>query len=142
MTAQIRDLCLTFGGNRPTMLLQGHRPKQGPLWQHRPGPLGPTVGYSHELFPHYPCISSSTSLHCPHVLPLPFLSHPFTTYSLILASSRASGFLGSPQECYAPSLLCATKQGIILNVVCPPESAWYQGGSQLRLPLPAGDSRC
>lgn len=29
---------LAFGGNRPTVLLLDHRPRQGPLWQHGPGP--------------------------------------------------------------------------------------------------------
>lgn len=52
---------------------------------------GGIISYSHQVGPDYPCVSSSSSLHCAHTaLPL-FLSHLSTTYVLILTVPELLG---------------------------------------------------
>jgi hypothetical protein len=90
MTAQIRGLCLAFGGNRPAILLQGHRPRQGLLWQHGPaayhsprwhGCLFPW-GFS-SLLLHLQLYLSSLSTHSSAPFSRPLLHHPLAHLSVI-----------------------------------------------------------
>lgn len=53
------------------------------------------ASYSHQVVPHYPQVSISTTLHCAHILLLFFLFHFSTTYLFILVMPGASGYLGS-----------------------------------------------
>jgi hypothetical protein len=57
------------------------------------------TSYSHQALPHHPQVSSSTSLHCAHIVLLLFLSHFSIMHLLILVVSSVSGCLGSSQEC-------------------------------------------
>lgn len=97
--AQIRGVCLAFGGNIP-LLLQGYITTHGPSWKHRPGPHdGPDgiTSYSHQAVPHYPRDSSSASLHCAHIL-LSLLSDFSNIHLLLLLAPRISEYLGSSPE--------------------------------------------
>lgn len=55
--------------------------------------IGGRAGYSHEAVPHYPLVSSSSSLHRAHTILLLFLSHFSTTYKITLVTP-ASLLLG------------------------------------------------
>lgn len=79
LASQIRDACLAFSGDR-SLMLQGHRPRHGPLGSTDQDPTmtqGGTTCYSHQAVSHYLWVSSSASLHCAHIIlflfPPPFL---------------------------------------------------------------------
>lgn len=64
------------------MLLQGQRPRHGPLWQYWPGPHH---GHRwHHWLLTSDCSSLLSSLHCENTLPFLFLFHFSSTYLLIL----------------------------------------------------------
>lgn len=96
------DGCLAFGHNR-LLLLKDHRPRHGPWWQHGSGP-------HHGLRWHH-CLLKSDCSSLPLSLQMHLSSlctHTSTSLSLPLlhlslthpGSARASGYLGSSQECY------------------------------------------
>lgn len=96
VAAQTREGILAFGDNRP-LLLQGHGPRHGFWWQHRPSlHHGPRWHHrrSHQAVPDCPWLYSSASLHCAHILLLLFLFHFYTTYWLLLAAPGTPGVWG------------------------------------------------
>ena len=73
------------------------------------------TNYSHQALPQCSPVSSSSSLHCAHILLLLFIFHFSIIYSLLFVLPMASDCLGSPEECsqeyYAPLVHYGTRQG-------------------------------
>jgi hypothetical protein len=121
MAAQVRDICLAFGGNR-SLLLQGQGPRCGSTGQDPTMVPGGITGYSHQGAHHYPQVSSSAHLHSAHTLM--FLFHFSITYLLLLVVSGASECLWPSQECYALLIYYGTQEGSSW-VLSEPHHPWF-----------------
>ena len=107
MATQTRDICPAFGHSRP-LLLRSCGSRCGFFWQHRSESHhcpGGTANCSHQHVLD-PAVSSSSSLHCTHILLSIFLFHFSTTHLLLLVVPRVSECLGLSKSCLRSAMPC------------------------------------
>lgn len=143
VAAQTRDVRLTFGGGRPT-LLHGNRSIGDSCGSTDQDPTivpGGITDYSHRAVPHLPP-SSPASLHYAHILLFLFLFHFSTAYYLFFMASRVSQKWS--QEWYALPVHYGARQGSPGAWSAPkPVQCWTGGhlrltfffSSSVRLPI-------